>query len=285
MTRPIVRFSYLVMAHRDEAQLDRLIGRLLAAPDDTVVLHLDSGSPIRTAGARLVSRPGGRLRLVERPVRVRWGHRSQVEAIRRLLRTALEQPFDMAHLLSGADWPLATRALIAAEADDRCFIEAEPGVQSDRMMRWRLDGRWQGPGAPTTNRAAAARRLTAGMGRMVDGIRRRTEPLGPWHKGSSWWSLPRDVCAVVADELEELTRSGRLRYTACPDEHAVQTIVAARWPERIAPNRRHMEWSPGAPSPAVLTRVSRPALDRSDAWFMRKVDPAIDDFFLGYPAI
>ena len=277
------RFVHLVLAHRDGGQLDRLIGRLLAAHRDRVVLHLDPSGEIADMGPWLLERHGARLRLVERTVRVRWGHWSLVEATRRLLTVALEEPFDLAHLLSGADWPVAPRARIASEADGRCFIEAAKGVQSDRMARWRLDGRWQGPGTPATNRAAAARRLAAGVGRALDRIAPRRNPFGEWHKGSQWWSLPRDACEHVAATLDTLAHSGRLRFTACPDEHVVQTLVAARWPERIAPNRRHIEWSPSAPSPATLTRASVPAL--GDAWFMRKVDPGLDDFFLDYPAI
>ena len=140
-----MRFAYLILAHDGPAQVAALVERLCpAGSPDIAVLHIDAKSPLaREAGALAAANPA--IRLVERPVAVRWGHASMVEAMRRLLRTALAEGFTHAHLLSGSDWPVAPRAQITAEIGDRCWIEAVPGVQAERMERCRLDSRWLRP--------------------------------------------------------------------------------------------------------------------------------------------
>lgn len=279
-------FAYLVLAHDAPAQLEALIERLLGgAPADFVVLHVDRRSALWPyAARRLTARFGQRVQLITAPAAVRWGHRSQLVATRKLLDAALSRDFDMAHLLSGRDWPVAARATIAGDADaGRCCIETARGEQQERMQHWWFHARFLNPRAIGGVGYRATKKGLRIASRAATALRRRTNPYGEvWHKGSQWWSLPRDVCAIVTDELERLEHEGRLRFTACSDEHVIQTIVATRYPDRIVGSRRYTDWSTGESSPKTLTSADVPAIAASSAWFARKVDVAVDAWFLDY---
>ena len=274
-----MRHVYLVQAHADEAQLAALLHRLTpAGTPDRSFLHIDAGSPLwRKTRGRFVSSCGAATALPQ-PVRVRWGHSSQLAATRRLLRAALADPFDVAHLLSGADWPLVQRERLLAETSDgRCHIEAQKDVQAERMGARQLDSRWlrADPTKPLDRYAARTLRTLSAL--LPE---RRATPWGPWHKGSQWWSLPRDACAAVLVELDRAFTSGVLRGSVCSDEHFIQTVVAQRFGGRLADPMRFIRWEPAMSSPKVLTRDDWPDALASGAWFARKVSRAVDPFFL-----
>jgi len=272
-----MRHAYLILAHEDAVQLEALVRRL-APPGgpDRAIVHIDAKSALwhETRGRFLGGI--GTATVIPNPVKVRWGHASQIAATRLLLAEALREDFAVAHLLSGADWPLAPRETILAEAVDACHIEAAEGVQSERMERVRLDSRMLRPDPAKPWQwypARALRRLSTFV------PARKAGPWGAWHKGSQWWSLPRDVCGAVLTEIDRAFASGLLAGTLCADEHLIQTIVAARFPARIAPNRRFVRWSSGA-SPDVLTGADWDAAKASGAWFARKLSRTRDPFFL-----
>lgn len=272
-----MRQAFLILAHDNPHQLAALVGRLAPAEGpDRAIVHIDRKSPLwRETGGRFLA--GNRqVEVIARPVAVRWGHASQVDATRLLLRRALAGDFDLAHLISGADWPLCTPRAMAADWAGHCHIEAVAGIQRERMERIRLDARRLRPDPSKPVQwypAQLLRRLSA----LVPP--RRAGPWGQWHKGSQWWSLPREACAVALAGVDRAFRAGLLAGTRCADEHLIQTIVATAFPDRIAPPRRFIRWGEGA-SPGILTAADWPAAMASGAWFARKLSTRVDPFFL-----
>lgn len=284
-----MRMAYLILAHDGEAQLNALLDQLVPpGSPDIAIVHADRRSGLWQG---LRAAPLGdpqRVRLIADPVAVRWGHWSQVAAILRLIEAALEVGCDYAHLISGADWPVASRdditAALAATSAPPCHIEAVPGVQEERMQGFRFDARWLQLD-PVRNRLAYAaawelRRASRWIERLSQP---RSRPWGGWCKGSTWWSLPTDALQLLARELPPLIASGRLRGTLCADEHAIQTIVAAHFPERLADHRRFIVWPEGQSSPRLLEAADKQGMLAGGAWFARKVSLAHDPFFLDLP--
>lgn len=276
-----MRFAYLILAHENAAQLQALARRLCPpGSTDRIYLHIDRKSAL-TREAHKLGEANPAVHIVTPAAAVHWGHISQLEATRRLLRAALRDGFDLAHLISGADWPVAPAAQIAAEAGDRCWIEAILDAAAGRMDRLRLDSLWLRPDASRPFDWYRSRVLKEISHRLP---RRSSLPWGPWHKGSQWWSLPGDVCAKVLEELDKGFASGRLRATVCADEHAIQTIVAHHFADRIAGHRRFIVWNGASASPRLLDAQDWPAALASRAWFARKLSCAHDPFFLDCPA-
>jgi Core-2/I-Branching enzyme len=286
-----MKFAYLIATHQAPDQLEALLDRLLPPETpDIAVLHLDAKSALwLSQRERFAHHKSGRVFIVERPVKVFWGHHSQLEATLRMLDVALANGFDLAHHISGSDWPVKTRAQIIADYDNErrpAHIDIVGPAQQDRMQNWWFDGL---PLAPTSRflrvRGRLRRERTQFSLRASDLLRsvgiKRSEPYGsPWLKGWSWWSFPNDVVERVRSELRLTLDTGRLRLTKCPDEHVIPTIVAAHFADRLAPYRRYIEWSDNASNPNILTQRNLDAIVASDAWFARKLDASVDDFFL-----
>jgi len=297
-----MRFVYAIMAHAAPDQLARLIDRLLA-PDtadrphsaDRVVLHIDGGSALwREQRDRFASHPSGRLKQVSRPARVRWGHSSQVEAQRRILRAALEEPFDYLHLISGADWPVCTRAAMVADiarfgARRPVFADLWGEEQPRRMDDWWFEEpkvhipgwRWFNANA---DRAQVRFSWAATRWLHGRGFARSRFDGQPWLKGSSWYSLPHDAAAVLERETSALLDTGRLDFTQCCDEHVAPSVLGRRFADRIEPARRYIDWAAGGSHPKLLRAEDREAIAQSGAWFARKVSAEADDFFYRLPA-
>ena len=284
-----MRFAYLILAHDAFEQLARLAVRLLeGGAQDEVFIHVDAKSTLpRGWRAGLPDGVRGRVHLVAKRTVVHWGHRSQCAAMLTLIDAGLAGGFDYLHLLSGRDWPLVARARIAGDimaAGKRdVFIKIEDTDFAWRMDNFCFEDRSLHPGRPALPLLwrwnANVRRLSRAAN---DRYRRcglsRSQPLGPWAKGSQWWSLPRDAALHARDALRTLATSGRLRWTQCSDEHVVQTaLVNSAFGERIAGHRRFILWPEGSWSPRVLTRDD--VVGRADGWFGRKFDADVDDFF------
>lgn len=285
-----MRMAYLLLAHDAPEQLERLVETLLAeSTEDFVVIHADRRSALWHALRKRLPGPCGRVHLVPDPMAVRWGHWSQVAATEKLVREAVRLGCDHAHLLSGADWPVASRTELArALGKGLCHIEVRPGHMAERMQTYRFDTRWLRLDPARDKLAYAAtwelRRLARWLDRARYRFRReRRQPFGAWAYGSQWWSLPADALALLARELPPLLQSGRLKGTLCCDEHVVPTLIARHFPNRIAGNRRFVQFPGSASSPRLLDAHDLPEIAASDAWFMRKVSLAHDPFFLALP--
>ncbi|MCT2400129.1 beta-1,6-N-acetylglucosaminyltransferase [Novosphingobium mangrovi (ex Huang et al. 2023)] len=284
--------AYLILAHEDENQLDALIDVLVPpGSPDVAIVHADRRSALWNILRRRPADPDGRMVLVPDPVAVRWGHHGQIEAIAKLVAAAVRAGCDYAHLISGADWPIAPREQIVAEItreNGLCHLEARAGHLEERMQTFRFDTRWLRLDPQKDRRTYAVTWELRRLARWFDAARRhfgleRPRPWGEWRYGSQWWSLPADALGVLARELPRLIASGRLAGTICADEHVVPTIIAHAFPGRLADNRRFIDFPPGASSPRVLDASHRSAILASGAWFMRKVSRDHSPFFEEFP--
>ncbi len=288
-----MRMIYLVLAHEGRPQLDALVERLAPAGGlDMVIVHADRRSDLWRSLREDPPPDTQRVEVIQNPVSVRWGHRSLQAAIILLIERAMEFEFDYAHLVSGSDWPVMSRREIVRELEASqirlCYIEAEFGREEERMQRFHVDARWLRPDPRREPLAYRFKPAIVRLSRWLDGARHRllgdrSRPWGRWFKGETWWSLPNDALQMVAVELRRLTDSGRLVGTYVCEEHVVQTIVAARLPERLADCRRYIDWTDGGDSPRLLARGDQKAIAESGAWFARKFALSHDDFFLRLP--
>ncbi len=267
---PSMRQVFLICAHKDLDQLNRLVGQL-CDPDFLVYVHLDRKSGLDPA------RLHPQARAVRERVAVRWGHVSQVEATLASARQILaEAPgFDKLVLLSAQDFPLLPNPLLKAalaRLRDRELIETAP-VAFDG---WRVMHRYayfHSSGANPAARlaCAAANRVL----RLLRRTRRLPDGLTPYG-GSCWWALSRDCLREVlalADAHPRLLRF--CRSVQSPDELFFQTLVMhSRFASRVlSDNFRYIAWPEGgACHPKVLDEGDFERIKASGAHFCRKLD-------------
>ncbi len=277
--------AYLILAHRDLDQLAALITRLLRDdPEDRVVVHYDRGSPVSDEELQaFAGRFGGAVSLVPR-IRCLWGHHSQIEAEWRLKKAATELEIDYAHLISGQDWPVTTKAdMVAAIEPGTGYVTFEQPDMTERMDDYHFHDGMLGPNPHTTSwryHKDMNLRRTARLYTRLRGP--RACPWGPsWKKGSAWWTLSREALCYAVPRIGAAIEAGRFRHTLCGDEHVIHTVMAySPFADRLRENRRFIRWQPGTSNPELLRAADEPAIRASDAWFARKVDRKVDPFFL-----
>lgn len=247
-------FAVVVLAHDKPRQLRRLIDAL----DVPIFLHIDANTPEILHGAMTEGLPS-RVRILPR-LRAGWGAFALVEAELSGYRAALaETTAEHVVLLSGADYPLASTADIAAE------LAAHPGrsfvsFHDFPQLRWGLMGGYDR--FIFWHRPWRGRRLWIPVPRPWP---RDLRPSG----GSQSKILARPHIERLLDVLDR--RPDILRFFRSvwiPDETLIASILSSPklcpgWAEERtgSSHRFYIDW-PGAraKNPAWLTDADLPAL-------------------------
>jgi hypothetical protein len=294
-------FAYLLLTHKDPAQVEELAQRILdLSPGAQVVVHHDAGAPAQPWAGR----PPDRVHLVERGP-VTWGDWSMLDATLRMLRFAKHHlRADWFVLLSGEHRPtvdlLPWEASTAASGNDALLGASRLPNRLhwgrhdfDRnqylarsLHRWWLVGRPRHPAFHYS--LGLLMKLSARTRPIVSleyvhrreawavGVRRRTRPVRGWtfFRGSQWFALNRRaaLAALSIDPgvVEWFTKSW------IPDEAFLHTALR-RDPDLViadTPTTFVLD-TPAQPYPGWmrLSLHDLPAAWASGLPFARKVDP------------
>ncbi|MDA0182855.1 beta-1,6-N-acetylglucosaminyltransferase [Solirubrobacter phytolaccae] len=279
-----MKTAYVVLSHRDPEQVLRLV-RLLRTAGSVVLHHDDRQGALDDRALAGVER-------VLPPTPVAWGWASQLDALLRCLRHALDRvDFDWLVVLSGQDYPIRPLADIDAALRDGGFdgyVEgvpvAPPGWSRDAgdefARRYFYRYRAVRPPGPALRRAVSAARPLVTLRDMpwgaVLGVRSGGPGL-PVRRGSDWLTLSRRAVEVVAGAAPEVIR--HYRRTVSPTESLPHTVLYADPSLRLSGDtRRFSKWVPGSLHPAVLGMDDLDAVLASGADFARKFeDPRVLD--------
>jgi hypothetical protein len=295
------RCAYLILSHKNPAQVERLASRILGlSPTAHVVIHHDlKGGPAPWEGD-----PPGRVHLVGRQT-VEWGCWSIVEATLRLIRFAHERlDSEWMVMVSGEDWPVtdlaAWEARVVASGADAVmpaevlparlrFGARDPDANRD-LARCRL--RWFRVRQPRAGVAQKALSAVSKVGNLTHpvcklefsrrneswfvGLPRRKGPVKSWdlYKGSEWFACNARSAGVLLQADPRV--STWFRRSHIPDESYFQTLL--RRDGRLSIDRSTVTWvPPQPPTPTVgwmlLKEKQLRLVAASRAAFARKVDP------------
>ena len=275
---PTQRLAFLILAHQDPAQLERLCRRLAG---HAIFVHIDdraAGFPVDA----ITAIPG--VVVVPR-VPVFWGDFSVVEATLSLLRTALAQGrFDRYVLLSGACSPLRPLPELEqafTEAPLREWISLTP-IAAGSHLQTMIGRRWRM--APLLTNPALDRKLRAVWNKITKTLPRDISSetgMTPYF-GNQFWALTNACVQHVLSYMAahpEYVRAYRTVYA--PDEHFFHTLVGNSDFKALAhtvPDRGSAT-NLQAPLHTVATNSSRTFTDADDlsavratgSFFIRKV--------------
>ncbi len=300
-----MKLAYLIRAHRDPAQLARLI-EALRYSGTRFFIHIDR--KVDQAPFEDILSKAGDVHFIRNRTELNWGGFSMVEATLRSLREMLEEVGDASPdyiaLLSGQDYPIKSNA----EIHD--FFETHRGKDflsyakipapfwgdlehqritkfnfyNEKILTWpaNKDGRI---GDRKTLRLYIATKLASWL------LPERRPPPG-WeaYGGSAWWCLSRETTEYVvrkADESPELANF--FRWTLHPEEMFFQTLlvnsphadrlVGEYLEDKLGDYLWYQNWG-SAPRPEVLTVNDFDAIRHAERLFARKFDPAHDSRIL-----
>ena len=269
-----MKTAYLILAHRNPQQLEKLI-QGLSSDGSLFFVHLDARSDSESF-AFLNRMP--HVYCVDR-LPIHWGGWNLVSATLLLLQKSHELNCDRFHLLSGQDYPLKSN-----EELSRFFCNEFNYVSYFRLPT----ESWNNGGIDRyrtfhfvdalSGWPSSMRNLAQQMFRLWGHAAPRTLPCGltPFG-GSQWWSITRECARFIFRFIEEHTEViSFFRKTLVPDELFFQTIIMnSPVKEKVVnDNLRYIQWDATSPSVLGLGNVTK--LVASDKFFARKFDDCTD---------
>jgi hypothetical protein len=251
------RIAFLILAHQDAPQLERLCHAL---EGQSIFVHVD-GKATEFPLDRVAEIPG--TIVLSRRTPVHWGDFSMVEATLSLLEEAkLHGTFNRFVLLSGSCYPVKPLDVLeAAFAKDplREWISLTPITRQSCLYstigrHWRMAPLLAHPFLDSKLRRIY-NLVAEAMGRDLP----REIGMVP-NFGSQWWALTDDCVTAILEFVHnrpEFVRSYRSVYA--PDEHFFHTIVAN---SRFASSAMHVEDQGSATNTLGPLHQIGPAADR-----------------------
>ncbi len=281
--------AFLILAHRQPAQVARLFGALYH-PADTFVLHFDRRAPatLHRLGRTFAARHANVHLLPAREII--WGGPVMAEIQIEAMAVALARDARWTHFLNltGQDFPLQPRAaMLARLAPGRSYLSwFDPLAHGPwRLARERLTRRhlaW-----PWLHRLLA-----------VPGVGRRLRRLCGWRNQFPWlpacprrWprffryygganhaALARIAVRYLVHDPGARRIRRWLRGAAHSDEIVFQSVLlnSPLAPSLINTTLREIDFPRHSPHPRTFTRADLPRLLGSDALLARKFDAAVD---------
>lgn len=275
--------AYIILAHKDEAQVKRLVDTL----DDlnsTFYLHVDLNSAIHNF--KMMFGRDRRVVFVKR-VRAGWGTFGLVEATLNAMRCIkLQGQVDKVILLSGQDYPIKSN-----EEIDHYFKNSPYHIFMDyfslpNYSKWgsnggmyRVNKYFFGPSVFEKYSARAINFLAIFFPFLK---RSYTSGMQPF-SGSQWWAMNMRALKYILNYVDSNPEYIKFhKNTFAADELFFQMILLNSSDDLIKRNitnnnLRYMKWaSPSAAHPEVLRLKDLEQIGSSHALFARKFDPKVD---------
>lgn len=275
-----MKVAHVILAHKDPAQLKRLLLRLYHS-DSLVFVHLDKKSNADDFG-EVVALPN--VHFVKKRIAVNWGGFSQVEAVVNSFKeiTDILPNADYINLLSGQDYPIKS-------------------IDNFHDFLWRNQGRAFMEFLPADHDwvIAAKERFNKYHFSDVDfSFKYRIEKLITFLMPerafpydfkligkSQWFTIDSDCMHYILQFINK--KPGiyqKFKYSWGADELVFQSIIynSPLANKLVNNNLRYIDWSEKQSSPKTLTIADKEKLIQSEAFFARKfdlnVDPKIVEF-------
>lgn len=246
-----------------------------------IYLHIDYRSMELYEKTNSLQMQQAGLHILSARNKVYWGDLSQVETEYLLLETAsAKESYSYYHLLSGTDLPIQTQDYIHSFFQINAgkeFVEywSDNRHQKDlkrKISRYyfftkhlkRNNSKWHVITAPCHNLALIVQKMVH--------FHRKQEV--EFRKGSQWFSITHNFCLYLLEKKPFVLQ--RFRYTLCPDEIFVQTLL---WNSPFKKNiyniednnigsMRLIDWNRGDPYTWKMQDYTE--LTNSDKLFARK---------------
>ncbi|MFG6672832.1 beta-1,6-N-acetylglucosaminyltransferase [Leuconostoc lactis] len=283
------KFAYLVMAHK----ADYTLKRLLSAIDDErndIYLHVDKKSDINGFKELAKDIKQSKLFFVTR-TKVEWAAYSQIEAELNLFREANKKHYRYYHLISGSDLPIKSQDYIHdffnnANKKEFVHFESDEFKYSDRVH---LYYPFQKNLRHNTNSWQKLRHYTwRRIGNKLVGLFQKTLGINlnshiNFQKGAQWVSITDELVSYILQNERWIHKT--FGHSFCTDEVFIQTLVhnSEYFKQKLyhpyydnsnIANQRLIDWNRG--KPYVFKKQDFEELKNSPYLFARKFDSEID---------
>ena len=292
MGRKDIRIAYLLQVHKNPDQLNKFIRQISEDGHSDVYVHIDKKS-FDAVSTGIIK--AGNIKIVEESVDVKWGDISQVDATLCLLRGVEKsgQKYDFVCLRSGQDLLVRNALVCYLEANkNKIFMNARKlgnahpdayfwKIKWPRFTRKRYDSVLH---PCRILRSAFIRLYKFGINIMPNPNRL---PLDPY-RGSQWFCIPGIVAEYIVDYLgKNPWYYETFKNALAPDEYFFQTIImnSPYASDVVCNNLTYIRFGRSHRDnnhPVTLTMKNIPEIEKSEMFFARKFDQAVDNEVIEY---
>jgi Core-2/I-Branching enzyme len=275
--------AYVVLSHRNPAQVVRLVRALAEGPAAQVLVRHDRRRS--TLEPTAIEAAGGQA--IEDGIEVEWARWSYLELIVSCLREARRLDPDWTLILSGQDYPLRPMADIETDlersgSDARIGavreVETRRPVRDDEFyLRCRYRHYARPRAMPVPPRTLRGLIYARAMPPLV-GLRRLAPAPLRFYASADWLTLGRRAVRTVLEASRDRRLMRHFRRVAVPSESFFASVLLADPSLAVEhDHRRFARFSgPGAAHPDTLTSEDLERILASGADFARKFDTEID---------
>jgi hypothetical protein len=243
-----MKIAYLITAYNNYNHLKRLVSAL---DDSNVVffIHIDKKSKMPNNLNEFDN-----VIFIKRE-KVWWGGWSHVDAIIRLIRTAISYGFDYYILLSGTDYPIRPNSFLYKKLSTGYeYIDITKGFSDhkpeDRTKYYYFDcfDRRNLKSIKTVFFYLMERTFSLFF-------QKKSFPFKQIYHGSTWWALSHDCLRYVLDQIDNNKDYIRF-YQTCfvPEESFFQTIIGnSPFFSKCKTDLTYVDWS-SKPAPALINQ-------------------------------
>lgn len=276
-----MRVAHLIMAHKNPAQLVKLVERLLH-PNIDIYLHIDAKVGIDQFET-LRKIPD--LLFIKNRSTCNWGGYSLLKGIVQCVEEILQsdRKYDFINMISGQDYPIQSAECIynfLVEKKGNIFISFEESHESDWWKK--ASNRYEK--YHLTDYKIRGRYFIERLINMIMPKRRFPGNMTLYGGNKScWWTLSRDSAAYIVSKVNnspELTNFLKLCWGT--DEFVIPTLIMNSYLKEkvINDNLRFIDWSEGNAHPKILRNSDFEEIRNSKMLFARKFDMEIDQEIL-----
>ena len=243
-----MKIAYLITAYNNYNHLKRLVSAL---NDDNVVffIHIDKKSKMPDTLDEFDN-----IVFIKRE-EVWWGGWSHLDAIIRLVRTAISYNFDYYVLLSGTDYPIRPNSFLYEKLSSggeyigiyEGFCDHKPESRVKYYYFDCFDRRNLG--------SIKTVFFILSEWTMKVFFKKKAHPFKQIYHGSTWWALSHDCLTYVLNQID-LNKNyvGFYKTCWCPEESFFQTIIGnSPFFSKCKTTLTYTDWSSN-PAPALINQ-------------------------------
>lgn len=267
-----MRIAHLILAHKNPAQLERLL-KLLEHPAFDFYIHIDKKINDQPFASLFNNQNTFQIR---NRTRIFWAGYGTIQATINGFREILQKQYDYVNVISAQDFPLKPAEYIYQYIDERkgtefitCqsvkkeWSEALIRINQYHLINWQIPGR---------------HRLEKLINKILP---QRKYPLAHEIVGrANWFTITTGAVSYLLNFIDDHPEVVRyFKYCWGADEFIFSTILYnSGFKDRIKNNLVYVDWSgPKTGHPRILTIDDIQKLKTSDKLFARKFDMDIDN--------
>lgn len=209
---------YLILAHKNPKQLERLVSKL----NGDIFIHIDSKSDL-SEFYKIRNNINNKVYFIEDRVSINWGGYSMVEATLNLINNAnSNKKYDYFILLSGDDYPVSNLDCFKKflyKNNGKNFIEYSEFEKECKRLKYRYNN------FILFEKKSIFKRILQKLLNLFIHNRPMYEGMVAF-KGSQWWCLTNEAIVYILNYIENNKKCLKyFKHTLVPDEMFFQVIL------------------------------------------------------------